>query len=144
MYFCSSFGPFASQSDRSSRYFHSLAMRAMIRNLLVRWFREEIESYYCYCTNNRLLLLLSSFFVVPLRTVYFFLFLYKNRYDFFASATSTTHEGLCDDKTIGMKHVAVRDSGKDSTWRPSKNNVFPRPKNWKPASKPPIPHTLQE
>ena len=54
-------------------------------------------------------------------------------YDFFANATSITKDGFCDDETIGMKHVAVRDAGRESTFKPSKSNMFPRPKNWKPS-----------
>ena len=54
-------------------------------------------------------------------------------YDFFANATSVTSDGFCDDSTIGMKHVAVRDAGRESTFKPNKNNMFPRPANWKPS-----------
>ena len=54
-------------------------------------------------------------------------------YDFFANSTSVTNDGYCDDSTIGMKHVAVRDAGRESTFKPNKNNMFPRPKNWKPT-----------
>lgn len=54
-------------------------------------------------------------------------------YDFFANATSVTNDGFCDDSTIGMKHVAVRDAGRESTFKPNKNNMFPRPAGWKPS-----------
>jgi hypothetical protein len=41
-------------------------------------------------------------------------------------------EGYCDDKTVGMKHVAVRDSGRDSTFKPNVANIGPRNKaTWK-------------
>ena len=34
----------------------------------------------------------------------------KGWYDFYASQVSVDSEGYCDDKTVGMKHVAVRDA----------------------------------
>mmetsp|Transcript_12331 Transcript_12331/g.19930 ORF Transcript_12331/g.19930 Transcript_12331/m.19930 type:complete len:94 (+) Transcript_12331:191-472(+) len=54
----------------------------------------------------------------------------KGWYDFFAPQVSVDAEGYCDDKTIGMKHVAVRDSGRDSTFKPSVSNIGPRKKEW--------------
>lgn len=57
----------------------------------------------------------------------------KGWYDFYASQVSVDSEGYCDDKTVGMKHVAVRDSGRDSAFRPNVANIGPRKKEWKPS-----------
>ena len=54
-------------------------------------------------------------------------------YDFFANAASTDADGYLDDHTIGMKHVAVRDAGRDSVFKPNKANIGPRKKEWKPT-----------
>jgi hypothetical protein len=32
-----------------------------------------------------------------------------------------------------MKHVAVRDAGRDSVFKPNKANIGPRKKEWKPT-----------
>ena len=42
-------------------------------------------------------------------------------------------EGFCDDKTVGMKHAAIRDSGRDSTFKPNVANLAPRKAGWKPT-----------
>ena len=56
----------------------------------------------------------------------------KGWYDFFGSQVNVDSEGYCDDKTVGMKHVAVRDSGRDSAFKPNIANIGPRKKEWKP------------
>ena len=55
----------------------------------------------------------------------------KGWYDFFASQVSVDSEGYCDAKTVGMKHVAVRDDGRSSEFRPNPGNIGPRKKDWK-------------
>ena len=55
----------------------------------------------------------------------------KGWYDFFASQVSVDSEGYCDAKTVGMKHVAVRDDGRSSAFRPNPGNIGPRKKDWK-------------
>ncbi|CAL6287177.1 unnamed protein product [Bathycoccus prasinos] len=69
----------------------------------------------------------------PMREGSLYLYDKEGWYDFFANSTSVTSDGYCDDSTIGMKHVAVRDAGRESTFKPNKNNMFPRPKDWKPT-----------
>ena len=55
----------------------------------------------------------------------------KGWYDFFASQVSVDSEGYCDAKTVGMKHVAVRDDGRSSEFRPKPGNIGPRKKDLK-------------
>ena len=43
----------------------------------------------------------------------------KGWYDFYASQVSVDSEGYCDAKTVGMKHVAVRDDGRSSAFKPN-------------------------
>ena len=57
----------------------------------------------------------------------------KGWYDFYASQVSVDSEGYCDAKTVGMKHVAVRDDGRASEFRPKPGNIGPRKKDWKPT-----------
>ena len=58
----------------------------------------------------------------------------KGWYDFYASQVSVDSEGYCDAKTVGMKHVAVRDDGRSSAFRPNPGNIGPRKKDWKVTS----------
>ena len=55
----------------------------------------------------------------------------KGWYDFYASQCSVDSEGFVDAKTVGMKHVAVRDDGRDSEFKPNPRNIGPRTKEWK-------------
>ena len=55
----------------------------------------------------------------------------KGWYDFYASQVSVDSEGYCDAKTVGMKHVAVRDDGRSSAFKPNPGNIGPRKKDWK-------------
>jgi hypothetical protein len=43
-------------------------------------------------------------------------------------------EGYLEAEKPGLKHVAVRSSGRDSTYRPPASNVAPRPAGWAPAA----------
>ena len=81
-------------------------------------------------------------------------------YDFGASAAPTDHEGYLEVRTPGMRHVAARTCGRESTYKPavrlacasrhaSQNeqplprgaltrplqvkNIAPRPKGWQPT-----------
>ena len=53
-------------------------------------------------------------------------------YDFFATAVNQDGEGYCDAKTIGFKHVAVRDDGRETQFRPNAANINRKP-GWKPT-----------
>lgn len=44
-------------------------------------------------------------------------------------------EGYCDERP-GLKHPAVRSSGRESEWRPAAANVAPRAAGWRPAPSP--------
>ena len=56
-------------------------------------------------------------------------------YDFFANAASTDADGYLDDHTIGMKHVAVRDAGRDSVFKPPHAPRRPTAQDWTPADR---------
>ncbi|EEH56124.1 uncharacterized protein MICPUCDRAFT_59667 [Micromonas pusilla CCMP1545] len=79
---------------------------------------------------------------VPIRRGALNLYGQKGWYDFFATRASLTNDGFLDDSTVGMKHVAVRDSDRESSFKPASGNVCPRPKGWKPIQsntlKPPV------
>ena len=60
-------------------------------------------------------------------------------YDFGAAAVLTDAEGFCEvgrNGAPGLRHVAVRTCGRESTHRPAVANIAPRPKNWQPAPAP--------
>lgn len=42
-------------------------------------------------------------------------------------------EGFLESEKPGLKHYAVRSSGRDSTFRPAANNVAPRGNGWAPS-----------
>ena len=72
-------------------------------------------------------------------------------YDFGACHVVTDGEGFCEVNKVGMRHVAVRTCGRESTYRPTVRrvcealprlasaqacvsqvkNIAPRPKDWK-------------
>ena len=98
--------------------------------------RRRCAKALCICTISKCSLIFFSSIEKSERFLSYFSLYCSHRegwYDFFANSTSVTSDGYCDDSTIGMKHVAVRDAGRESTFKPNKNNMFPRPKNWKPT-----------
>ena len=98
--------------------------------------RRRCAKALCICTISKCSLIFFSSIEKSERFLSSFSLYCSHRegwYDFFANSTSVTSDGYCDDSTIGMKHVAVRDAGRESTFKPNKNNMFPRPKNWKPT-----------
>jgi hypothetical protein len=73
-------------------------------------------------------------------------------FDFGASAAPTDHEGYLEVRTPGMRHVAARTCGRESTYKPAVriaskrplprraltppvqvHNIAPRAKGWQPA-----------
>ena len=85
----------------------------------------------------------------------------RRRFDFGACAVPTDHEGYCEVRTVGLRHVAVRTCGRESKFQPAVRstpggrssrqrrraacrqalmlaaaqvkNIAPRPKDWQPA-----------
>ncbi|KAI3424323.1 hypothetical protein D9Q98_009876 [Chlorella vulgaris] len=45
-------------------------------------------------------------------------------------------EGYPEAEKAGLKHVAVRSSGRDSTYKPATGHVAPRPAAWSPTAGP--------
>ena len=44
-------------------------------------------------------------------------------YDFFAQSVNQDNEGYCDATTVGFKHVACRDDGRETAYKPNVANI---------------------
>ena len=53
-------------------------------------------------------------------------------YDFFAQSVNQDNEGYCDSTTVGFKHVACRDDGRETAYKPNVANINRQP-GWKPT-----------
>lgn len=51
-----------------------------------------------------------------------------------AVPANSDSEGYLEAEKAGLKHVAVRSSGRESDYRPIVSNLAPRPAGWRPAA----------
>jgi hypothetical protein len=129
-------GRYINTQTHTHRTFERTLWRRITSTRDERSKRRRCAKALCICTISKCSLIFFSSIEKSERFLSSFSRCCSHRegwYDFFANSTSVTSDGYCDDSTIGMKHVAVRDAGRESTFKPNKNNMFPRPKNWKPT-----------
>ena len=68
----------------------------------------------------------------PTKTGGLYLLGQEGWYDFFAQSVNQDNEGYCDSTTVGFKHVACRDDGRETAYKPNVANINRQP-GWKPT-----------